>query len=194
MLGFSILLLPSSPQGTRFALLSHWRCGLRNFVGPPMGREVMDAQHLSNPMPELKAAAIAADLPMNEMFSADGHPRPECARVVNYLLSMDTRRLAELGERAHEMFLRMGVTFNVYGNEDGSERIFPFDPVPRIIPAATWSEIEAGLIQRVRALNAFLADIYGEGAILSDQHRAPRPDHRIVAIPARRGRHQTSAI
>jgi uncharacterized circularly permuted ATP-grasp superfamily protein len=133
-----------------------------------MGREGMDAQHLSNAMPELKAAAIAADLPMNEMFNADGHPRPECARVVNYLLSMDARRLAELGERAHEMFLRMGVTFNVYGNEDGSERIFPFDPVPRIIPAATWAEIEAGLIQRVRALNAFLADIYGDGAILKD--------------------------
>jgi uncharacterized circularly permuted ATP-grasp superfamily protein len=133
-----------------------------------MGHEGMDAQHLSNELPELKASRLMVDLPMNEMFSPDGQPRPECARVVNYLLSMDARRLAELGERAHEMFLRMGVTFNVYGNEDGSERIFPFDPVPRIIPAATWREIEAGLIQRVRALNAFLADIYGEGCILKD--------------------------
>jgi uncharacterized circularly permuted ATP-grasp superfamily protein len=132
-----------------------------------MGREGMDAQHLSNEMPELKALAIP-DLPMNEMFGADGHPRPECARVVNYLLAMESRKLTELGDRAHEMFLRMGVTFNVYGNEDGSERIFPFDPVPRIIPAATWAVIEAGLIQRVRALNAFLADIYGESAILKD--------------------------
>jgi uncharacterized circularly permuted ATP-grasp superfamily protein len=120
-----------------------------------MGREGMDAQHLSNEMPELKALAIP-DLPMNEMFGADGHPRPECARVVNYLLAMESRKLTELGDRAHEMFLRMGVTFNVYGNEDGSERIFPFDPVPRIIPAATWAVIEAGLIQRVRALNAFM--------------------------------------
>ena len=140
---------------------------LAEFFNPPMGHEGMDAQHLSNELPELKASAMI-DLPMNEMFSADGRPRPECARVVNYLLSMDAQRLAELGERAHEMFLRMGVTFNVYGNEDGSERIFPFDPVPRIIPAATWAEIEAGLIQRVRALNAFLADIYGEGCILKD--------------------------
>ena len=140
---------------------------LGEFFNPPMGHEGMDAQHLSNELPELKASAMI-DLPMNEMFSADGRPRPECARVVNYLLSMDAQRLAELGERAHEMFLRMGVTFNVYGNEDGSERIFPFDPVPRIIPAGTWAEIEAGLIQRVRALNAFLADIYGEGCILKD--------------------------
>jgi uncharacterized circularly permuted ATP-grasp superfamily protein len=129
--------------------------------------EVMDAQLLSNQMPELKAS-VAADLPMNEMFELDGHPRPECARVVNYLLSMDARRLGDLGERAHEMFLRMGVTFNVYGNEDGSERIFPFDPVPRIIPAEVWSGIELGLIQRVRALNAFMADIYSEGSILKD--------------------------
>jgi uncharacterized circularly permuted ATP-grasp superfamily protein len=83
----------------------------------------MDAQLLSNRMPELKASAVA-NLPMNEMFELDGHPRPECARVVNYLLSMDARRLGDLGERAHEMFQRMGVTFNVYGNEYGSERIF----------------------------------------------------------------------
>src|ERR1700682_2269762 len=103
----------------------------------------MDAQLLSNQMPELKASVVA-DLPMNEMFDFDGHPRPECARVVNYLLSMDARRLGEVGERAHEMFWRMGVTFNVYGNEDGSERIFPFDPVPRIIPADVWAGIEAG--------------------------------------------------
>ncbi len=132
-----------------------------------MGREVMDAQLLSNEMPVMKASEIA-DLPMNEMFDLDGHPRPECARVVNYLLSMDSQRLADLGERAHEMFLRMGVTFNVYGNEDGSERIFPFDPVPRIITADVWSGVEAGLIQRVRALNAFMADIYGEANILKD--------------------------
>ncbi len=119
-------------------------------------------------MPDRKAST-APVLPMNEMFDGQGRPRPECARVVNYLLSMEPSRLAELGERAHQMFLRMGVTFNVYGNEAGNERIFPFDPVPRIIPAAVWNNLEAGLIQRVRALNAFLADVYGEGAILKDE-------------------------
>jgi uncharacterized circularly permuted ATP-grasp superfamily protein len=122
---------------------------------------------MSSGLPERKAST-AASVPMNEVFDAQGHPRPECARVVNYLLSMEPSRLAELSERAHQMFLRMGVTFNVYGNEAGSERIFPFDPVPRVIPAPVWSELEAGLIQRVRALNSFLADVYGEGAILKD--------------------------
>ncbi len=158
-----------------------------------MGREGMDAQHLGNAMPEMKAAAIATDLPMNEMFSADGHPRPECARVVNYLLSMDTRRLTELGERAHEMFLRMGVTFNVYGNEDGSERIFPFDPVPRIIPAATWSEIEAGSDPaRARPQRVSRRHLWRRRHP-QGRRRPPRSDHRLVAIPARRGRHQTHA-
>ncbi|MBI3758792.1 MAG: hypothetical protein HY269_03455, partial [Deltaproteobacteria bacterium] len=97
-------------RGTRLALVGGYQRVKRNFVNPPMGREGMDAQYLSNEMPELKALAIP-DLPMNEMFNADGHPRPECSRVVNYLLSMDAGRLAELGERAHEMFMRMGVTF-----------------------------------------------------------------------------------
>jgi uncharacterized circularly permuted ATP-grasp superfamily protein len=118
-------------------------------------------------MPDWKAA-LAATLPMNEMFDVDGHPRPECARVAAYLLAMESGRLGDLGRRAHLMFQRAGVTFNVYGSEAGSERIFPFDPVPRIISAPTWANLEAGLIQRVRALNAFIGDVYGEGCILKD--------------------------
>lgn len=127
----------------------------------------MDAQRVGSGMP-VGQASMAPERPMNEMFDAEGRARPECARVVNYLLAMESRRLAELGEQAHRMFLRMGVTFNVYGDAAGSERIFPFDPVPRIIAADVWLELEAGLIQRVRALNAFLADIYGVGEILKD--------------------------
>ena len=122
-------------------------------------------------MPDWRA--VAADAPMNEMFDAEGGPRPECARVAAYLRALESGRLADLGKRAHRMFLEMGVTFNVYGNDAGSERIFPFDPVPRIIAASTWSELEAGLTQRVRALNAFLADVYGEGCIFKDEV-APR--------------------
>jgi uncharacterized circularly permuted ATP-grasp superfamily protein len=66
------------------------------------------------------------------------------------------------------MFRRMGVTFNVYGEQRGVERIFPFDPIPRVIDAETWTALEAGLIQRLRALNAFVGDVYGEGAIMKD--------------------------
>jgi len=66
------------------------------------------------------------------------------------------------------MFRTMGVTFNVYGADEGSERIFPFDPIPRIIAVPVWAELEAGLIQRARALNAFVADIYAEAQIVRD--------------------------
>src|SRR5258708_40322924 len=84
------------------------------------------------------------------------------------MFSMRQTQFTEISAGADRMFRRMGVTFNVYGAADGSERIFPFDPIPRVIDATTWATLEAGLIQRVRALNAFLADVYGDGCILSD--------------------------
>ena len=65
-------------------------------------------------------------------------------------------------------FLRQGITFNVYGDAQGTERIFPFDLIPRIIPAKEWEEIEAGLVQRITALNLFLHDIYHEQRILKE--------------------------
>src|SRR5262249_3163134 len=65
-------------------------------------------------------------------------------------------------------FLRQGITFNVYGDSLGTERIFPFDLVPRIIPSSEWNEIERGLIQRITALNLFLHDIYHEQKIVKD--------------------------
>ncbi len=132
----------------------------------------MDAQETGTAVPDLKAVTPpqppAPDLPMNEMFDESGRPRPECSRVASYLLTLEARRLVELGDRAHVMFQQMGVTFNHYGDAEGAERIFPFDPVPRIISASVWKNVQEGLIQRVRALNAFLADIYGEGAILKE--------------------------
>jgi uncharacterized circularly permuted ATP-grasp superfamily protein len=65
-------------------------------------------------------------------------------------------------------FLRQGITFNVYGDSQGAERIFPFDLVPRIIPAKEWELIERGLVQRITALNLFLHDIYHEQRIVKD--------------------------
>jgi len=141
-----------------------------------------------------------SDEPINEMFDLQGRPRSECARVVAYLRGMDSKRLAELPQRAHQMFQTMGVTFNVYGDDEGGERIFPFDPVPRIIPKQTWTELEAGLIQRVRALNAFVSDVYGERAIIHDGI-IPRDliigshqfRHAAIGIKPRDGVHVTVA-
>src|SRR5581483_9142557 len=104
----------------------------------------------------------------DEMFDASLAPRRGCDRVVSDLLSLGLAELVEMRRRADAMFLRQGVTFNVYGSEEKTERIFPFDPIPRVIDAATWAELERGLVQRVRALNAFVADIYGPARILKD--------------------------
>ena len=127
----------------------------------------MSAQAVSNPVPISDAYRVVSGL-FDEMFDLERRPRPGCARVVADLLERDPGRLAELRARADAMFLRMGVTFNVYGMEEGSEKIFPFDPIPRVIDAATWANLEAGLTQRVRALNAFIQDVYGAGEILKD--------------------------
>ena len=62
----------------------------------------------------------------------------------------------------------MGITFNVYGDTAGTERIFPFDLIPRIVPAPEWERIERGLKQRIHALNAFIDDIYHDQKILKD--------------------------
>jgi uncharacterized circularly permuted ATP-grasp superfamily protein len=104
----------------------------------------------------------------DEMVELAKSPRAAGSNITQALLSMPPSRLAELCARAEIMFRRMGVTFNVYGEERGVERIFPFDPIPRVIDAQTWAELEAGLIQRLRALNAFVGDVYGDGAIMND--------------------------
>jgi len=116
----------------------------------------------------LNSEAYDANGFYDEMFGPGPAPRPGCGRVAADLVAQPPAHLAELRARADRMFLRMGVTFNVYGDEAGAERIFPFDPIPRVIDGETWAHIEAGLVQRIRALNAFLADVYGGGEILKD--------------------------
>src|ERR1700683_4241468 len=104
----------------------------------------------------------------DEMVELEKAPQSVAGNITKALLSMPPARLAELGERAEIMFRRMGVTLKRYGEQRGVERIFPFDPIPRVIDAQTWAELEAGLIQRMRALNAFVGDVYGDGAIMKD--------------------------
>ncbi len=114
------------------------------------------------------AAYKPDDSVFDEMLDLSLRPRSGCEPVTDAFFSMPSAHFADICARADAMFRRMGVTFNVYGAAAGAERIFPFDPVPRVIDADTWATLEAGLIQRVRALNAFVADVYGEGCILSD--------------------------
>jgi uncharacterized circularly permuted ATP-grasp superfamily protein len=98
--------------------------------------------------------------PYDEMLDAAGAPRAHCAAYCSWLAAQPAERLAQKRAEADALFHRVGITFAVYGENAGTERLIPFDLVPRIIPAAEWAHLEAGLKQRVRALNAFIRDIY----------------------------------
>jgi len=104
--------------------------------------------------------------PYNEMHPADGSARPHYQRYSEWLEAQPAERLAQKRAEADALFHRVGITFAVYGQEEGTERLIPFDIVPRVLPQEEWLRLEAGLKQRVRALNAFIHDIYHEQQIL----------------------------
>jgi uncharacterized circularly permuted ATP-grasp superfamily protein len=104
----------------------------------------------------------------DEMFDRSGDVRPHCAPLFDELQRASPDQLSELQLEADKAFLTQGITFTVYGDEQGTERIFPFDLVPRVIPAAEWQTLERGLTQRLTAINLFLKDIYHEGRILAE--------------------------
>ena len=102
------------------------------------------------------------------MFKSPGVPRSHYQALFRTLLELPGEELRKSQQAADLSFLHQGITFTVYGNEQGTERVFPNDLLPRIIPGAEWQRIEAGLTQRITALNLFLQDIYNKGTILSD--------------------------
>ncbi|HEY2511382.1 MAG TPA: circularly permuted type 2 ATP-grasp protein [Polyangiaceae bacterium] len=104
----------------------------------------------------------------DEMLSAPGVARPGYTFLANKLASLADGELIKRQLAAERALLDLGITFNVYGNESGAEKIFPFDVVPRIVGAAEWEGIERGLKQRIRALNLFIDDVYGAGRILAE--------------------------
>jgi uncharacterized circularly permuted ATP-grasp superfamily protein len=96
----------------------------------------------------------------DEMFEAGCEPRAAARALVQLIETMTDGELLRRQQSAERALLHMGITFNVYGDSAGTERIFPFDLVPRIVGAAEWNVIEQGLKQRIRALNLFIDDIY----------------------------------
>ena len=100
------------------------------------------------------------------MTLADGQVRDVYERVSHWLAASPPELLASRRAHAELMFRRIGITFAVYGDKDATERLIPFDIIPRIIARSEWSRLEAGLVQRVRAINMFLTDIYGPAEIL----------------------------
>src|SRR5215468_4139372 len=111
------------------------------------------------------------------MRSADGAVRAHFRPIAEWLAQTPAKRVAEKRREADLLFHRVGITFAVYGDAEGAERLIPFDTIPRILPKLEWDELSKGLRQRVTALNRFLHDIYHEqeilkaGAVPADQVR-----------------------
>jgi uncharacterized circularly permuted ATP-grasp superfamily protein len=131
-------------------------------------------------------------VPYDEMLDQAGVPRGHCRQYYEWLREQPPEHLARKRTEADALFHRVGITFAVYGENEGTERLIPFDIVPRIMPAPEWQRLEQGLKQRVRALNAFLADVYHEQRILKAQLVPPeqilcnpqyRPEMQGVKLP-----------
>ncbi len=107
------------------------------------------------------------DAAFDEMFDGEGQVRPQYLQLYQRLLELLPGDLQERQRYANLTFLNQGITFTVYGDDEGTERIFPYDLLPRILTAAEWAVIEAGLKQRITALNLFLYDIYHDARIVA---------------------------
>ena len=104
----------------------------------------------------------------DEMLLPDGAPREHSRRLYEALLSLSPERLASIQDGVSSSFLHEGIFFTVYGDDEAQERVIPVDCVPRIVPADEWRLLDAGLGQRLRALNLFLQDVYNEARVISD--------------------------
>lgn len=104
----------------------------------------------------------------DEMFAASNRLHSHYELLMEHFSSLPKEDLTRKKQAADLSFLNQGITFTVYGREEGTERIFPYDMLPRIITAKEWETVERGLTQRITALNLFLKDIYNEGRILAE--------------------------
>ncbi|WP_395738382.1 circularly permuted type 2 ATP-grasp protein [Prosthecobacter sp.] len=128
----------------------------------------------------------------DEVFSDSGKARPHYGAMLDSAGSLTPSEYSTRQKAVDAAFLRQGVTFTVYGDDQGTERIFPFDLMPRIIPQREWETVEAGLIQRITALNLFLNDIYHGQKIITDKAVPSdlvlsashyRPEFRGIKVP-----------
>ena len=104
----------------------------------------------------------------DEMFQPDGAPREQCQRLHEALCRLSVEELSSIQERVTRSFSNEGISFTVYGDEEGEERIIPVDCLPRVLSGAEWRYLETGLAQRIKALNLFLEDVYSEARIIDD--------------------------
>ena len=129
----------------------------------------------------------------DEMYASPGRSRPHYRDFEAWLSEQSAETIERKRAEADLIFRRVGITFAVYGDDAGTERTIPFDVIPRVIPSREWAALEAGLRQRVKALNMFLHDIYHEqtivaaGVIPEEQvlrNAQYRPEMRGVSVPS----------
>lgn len=113
-------------------------------------------------------ANYSTDSFYDEMFDTNGVVRPHYKAVLERMQELTKEKYEQKGQAVDLSFLRQGITFTVYGDEEGTEKIFPFDLMPRIIPKSEWEHLERGLTQRILALNMFLKDVYNEQRIIKE--------------------------
>ena len=109
------------------------------------------------------------DQAFDEMREPTGELRTHYRAMAENLATLPQGELQRRKQSADLAFLTQGITFTVYGRDEGTERIFPYDLLPRLVTAAEWDRIERGLTQRITALNLFLRDVYSDGKILNDR-------------------------
>ncbi len=109
-----------------------------------------------------------ADRAFDEMLTAQSQPRPICETLSDYLQTLGVDAIKGRRSAADAAILEMGITFTVYNEKGNIDRAWPFDIIPRLIEFQEWKRIEAGLKQRLKALNCFINDIYNEQAIIKD--------------------------
>jgi uncharacterized circularly permuted ATP-grasp superfamily protein len=109
------------------------------------------------------------DVFFDEMFAASGQVRDHYKKLLRRFNELSPNDIEARRQITNVFFLNQGVTFTVYSSDEGIERIFPFDIVPRIVPAAEWNMVERGLTQRITALNMFIHDVYHEQKIFRDK-------------------------
>lgn len=105
----------------------------------------------------------------DEMFETDGTPRPQVRGLANRLAGLSEAELGQRQKAADMTLLNMGITFAVYGHEAGTEKVWPFDVIPRVVKGDEFARIDLGLKQRIRALNLFIDDVYNDGMIFRDK-------------------------
>src|ERR1019366_44972 len=104
----------------------------------------------------------------DELFDRKGQPHEHCRALVQWLGQMDVGEFQERRQNAELVFINQGITFSVYSDRRGVEKIFPFDLMPRPVAAQEWQLLESGLLQRIKAINLFLYDVYHDRRILRE--------------------------